>query len=100
MRRYPAGEVSDARRYQTRGAEGAYGKGGGGTEDRYRRAEEVSVRRAQAEVSRGRYPAEEVSRGGGIRRTEVSRGGGIRRAEGVSDARRGIRRAEVSDARS
>ena len=29
-RRYPAGEVSDARRrYQTRGAEGAYGRGGG-----------------------------------------------------------------------
>ena len=24
------GEVSDARRYQTRGAEGAYAKGGGG----------------------------------------------------------------------
>ena len=27
-RRYPAGEVSDARRYQMRGAEGAYGRGG------------------------------------------------------------------------
>ena len=27
---YPSREVSDARRYQTRGAEGAYAMGGGG----------------------------------------------------------------------
>ena len=34
---YPPREVSDARRYQTRGAEGAYARGGGagaGQEDR------------------------------------------------------------------
>ena len=54
-----------------------------------------------------RYPAREVSRGGGIRCTEVSRGGGMRRAGGryirraeVSDARRGYQtRGEISDAR-
>ena len=30
---YPSREVSDARRYQTRGAEGAYAKGGGGGQE-------------------------------------------------------------------
>ena len=124
-RRYQtSGEVSDARRYQTRGGiprgkyqtRGGKSRGGG-----IRRAEVSQARRGirRAEVSDARrYPAGEViRRRGGIRRG----GGGIRRAqryqtrggiprEGsdarrypageVSDARRYQTRGEVSDART
>ena len=76
--RYPAGEVSDARRYQTRGE---VSRGGGISRGRYQ---------MHGGIPRGRYQ----TRGG-----EVSDARRYPAGE-VSDARRGIRRAEVSDARS
>ena len=94
-RRYPAGEVSDARggRYQTRGE---VSRGGGIPRGRYQ---------THGGIPRGRYQTR-----GGIRCAELrerTRGGGgraggeidsIRRAEEVSDAR-SFPAEEVSDAR-
>ena len=71
-RRYPAREVSDARRGMSRVELRERTRGGGGAAQDDR-GEVADARRCPA----GGIPRE-ASRGGGIRRTEVSRAGGIR----------------------